>query len=120
MENNRFEKLKERANAWAEARGIFKHGTDLSQHEKTEEECFELKEALEAKERGEDTYINSKGKLCEVEYELLDALGDIPVTWIIQCKRQGIDPLDALEHSINVIEKRTSGKMIDGKYEKDA
>lgn len=112
-----FTELEHRVYAWAETKGILKKGTPLKQHSKTEEECFELLEALEAQSRGEDTYINSKGKLCMTDYEILDGLGDALVTLVIQCKMQGVLPLEALKSALEVIEKR-EGEMVDGVFVK--
>jgi len=47
-----------------------------------------------------------------------DAIGDIMVTLIIQCKMQGMDLQDCLESAYNVIKNRT-GKMVDGVFVKD-
>ncbi len=114
----KFEELNGRTINWAKEKGILDKATPLSQHLKTEEECFEISEALIAQSKGEDTYINSKGRLCTTEEEVLDGLGDLPVTWLIQCKLQSIDPLVALEKALDIIEKRT-GKMLNGQFVKD-
>jgi NTP pyrophosphatase (non-canonical NTP hydrolase) len=51
--------------------------------------------------------------------EVIDALGDILVTIIIQAEMQGLSLTECLESAYNVIAKRT-GKMVDGQFVKDA
>jgi NTP pyrophosphatase (non-canonical NTP hydrolase) len=51
---------------WAEARGIYKHGTALGQAKKTLEEAQELLAAVEANDRA----------------EVADAIGDVMVTLV--------------------------------------
>ena len=87
---------------WAEDKGIFKNGTPLAQCRKTLEEVNELEVAI----------INDD------ELEVIDALGDILVTIIIQAEMQGLNLTECLESAYNVISKRT-GKMIDGQFVKD-
>jgi len=113
-----FRRLEERVIAWADQKGILAKGTPMKQHGKTQEEVDELREALFYQSQDEDAYINAKGALCDTEHEIKDGIGDVLVTLLIQCKIQGIDPLNCLEHALNVIERRT-GKMVDGVFVKD-
>lgn len=88
--------------AWAEQKGIFEKGNPEAQCEKTFEEVTELSAAI---------YDNNKE-------EIIDALGDILVTIIIQAEMQGLSLEECLLSAYNVISKRT-GKMIDGQFVKD-
>lgn len=88
--------------SWAEQKGIFEKGNPDAQCEKTFEEVTELSAAI---------YENNKE-------EIIDALGDILVTIIIQAEMQGLKLEDCLLSAYNVISKRT-GKMIDGQFVKD-
>lgn len=87
---------------WAEEKGILSKATPLTQAIKTKEEVDELYRAI----------------LDENRDEIKDAIGDIMVTLIIQCKMQGMDLEDCLESAYNVIKNRT-GKMVDGFFVKD-
>lgn len=88
--------------SWAEQKGIFEKGNPDAQCEKTFEEVTELSAAI---------YENNKE-------EIIDALGDILVTIIIQAEMQGLRLEDCLQSAYNVISKRT-GVMIDGQFVKD-
>ena len=88
--------------AWAEQKGILKNGTPNAQCDKTFEEVEELAEAIENNNRA----------------EVIDALGDILVTIIIQAEMQGLNLTECLESAYNVIAKRT-GKMVNGQFVKD-
>ena len=88
--------------SWAEQKGIFEKGNPEAQCDKTFEEVTELSAAI---------YENNKE-------EIIDALGDILVTIIIQAEMQGLKLEDCLQSAYNVISKRT-GKMIDGQFVKD-
>jgi NTP pyrophosphatase (non-canonical NTP hydrolase) len=87
---------------WAEKKGILKNGTPLAQCQKTFEEVEELELAI----------------LDSDKDEIIDALGDILVTIIIQAEMQGLNLIDCLDSAYNVISKRT-GKMVDGTFIKD-
>jgi NTP pyrophosphatase (non-canonical NTP hydrolase) len=87
---------------WAEEKGILSKATPLTQAIKTQEEVNELYQAI----------------LDNNREEIKDAIGDIMVTLIIQCKMQGMDLQDCLESAYNVIKNRT-GKMVDGMFVKD-
>ena len=87
---------------WAADKGILEHATTLRQAEKTLEECQELICAI----------------LNEDRAEIADAIGDVVVTLIIQCKMQGMDLEECLQGAYNVISKRT-GKMRNGQFIRD-
>ena len=88
--------------AWATQKGILAKGTPHAQCGKTFEEVEELETAI----------------LDGDKAEIIDALGDILVTIIIQAEMQGLNLVECLESAYNVISKRT-GKMIDGTFVKD-
>jgi NTP pyrophosphatase (non-canonical NTP hydrolase) len=88
--------------AWATQKGILENGTAIAQAGKTIEEVNELVEAIIKDDKG----------------EIIDALGDILVTIIIQAEMQGLKLTDCLESAYNVISKRT-GKMVNGQFVKD-
>lgn len=88
--------------AWAEQKGILQNGTPIAQAHKTWEEVNELEEAIRNDDRA----------------EVIDALGDILVTIIIQAEMQGLNLTECLESAYNVISKRT-GVMVDGQFVKD-
>jgi len=89
--------------AWAEQKGILQNGTPMAQCYKTEEEVRELSMAIIGNDRE----------------EIIDALGDILVTIIIQAEMQELSLTECLESAYNVISKRT-GKMVGGQFVKDA
>ena len=89
--------------AWATQKGILANGTPMAQCMKTIEEVHELQVAI----------ANKDGE------EIIDALGDILVTIIIQAEMQGLSLESCLESAYNVITKRT-GKMVNGQFQKDA
>ena len=88
--------------SWAEQKGILSNGTTMKQAEKTHEEVLELISAIDEDNRE----------------EIIDALGDILVTIIIQAEMQGLKLEDCLQSAYNVISKRT-GKMVNGQFLKD-
>jgi len=87
---------------WAKEKGIFEKGTTMSQAMKTWEEVHELKDAI----------VNDNRE------EIIDALGDIFVTIIIQAEMQGLSLESCLQSAYNVISNRT-GKMVNGQFVKD-
>lgn len=86
---------------WAKDRKIFEKGTTMAQAEKTHEEVLELISAIDEDNRE----------------EVVDALGDILVTIIIQAEMQGLSLEECLLSAYNVITKR-KGKMINGQFVK--
>jgi NTP pyrophosphatase (non-canonical NTP hydrolase) len=88
--------------AWATQKGIMEKATPARQCDKTLEEVQELSDAI---------FDNNKE-------EIIDALGDILVTIIIQAEMQGVSLVECLESAYNVISKR-NGVMKDGQFVKD-
>lgn len=97
-----YKELEKLVEQWADEKGILKKATPITQSLKTEEEVYELQEAIVNDNRD----------------EIIDALGDILVTIIIQAKMQSLSLEECLESAYNVISKRT-GKMINGQFVKD-
>jgi NTP pyrophosphatase (non-canonical NTP hydrolase) len=113
-----FKELNNRVITWAKNKGILQKATPLAQMRKTIEEVEETRDALIAQANNLQRYINSKGVEKDTKEEIIDGFGDILVTILIGCKMQHVNPLDALELALNIIEKRT-GKMINGTFVKD-
>lgn len=87
---------------WASQKGILEQGNPIAQQLKTEEEVEELSQAI-----------------CNDDMpEIIDALGDILVTIIIQAEMKGLNLVECLESAYNVISKR-KGKMIKGTFVKE-
>lgn len=99
---NRYRTLETKIEEWAEDKGILQNGTTMKQAEKTHEEVLELISAIDEDNRE----------------EVIDALGDVFVTIIIQARMQKLDLLDCLQSAYDVISKRT-GKMKEGMFCKD-
>lgn len=87
---------------WAFDKGILSKATPIAQALKTLEETTELCIAVNKNDKE----------------EIIDAIGDIMVTIIIQAKMQGVTIEQCLESAYNVISKRT-GKMLNGQFVKD-
>lgn len=87
---------------WAHEKGIMAKASPMAQSLKTMEECTELYAAIHNKDRD----------------EIVDALGNIMVTLIIQAKMQNVSLESCLESAYNIISKRT-GRMINGAFVKD-
>ena len=87
---------------WAKEKGILDKGNVEAQAEKTLEECMELLEAVKA---GDNV-------------EIIDAIGDIYVTIVIQAYMQGLPFKLCVVAAYNVISKRT-GTMVNGMFVKD-
>jgi len=98
----KYQELEALVIAWATQKGILEKGTPKGQALKTWEETDELIQAIEDNN----------------PEEIVDALGDILVTIIIQAEMQGLSLTECLESAYNVIAKRT-GKMVDGQFIKD-
>ena len=91
--------------AWGYTKGILGpngFGTAEGQVLKTLEETNELIDAITNNNRE----------------EIIDAIGDIGVTLLMQCVIQGVTLTQCLEAAYEVISKR-KGKMIDGVFVKD-
>ena len=88
---------------WARLKGILDNGTREGQAWKTIEEANELLKAVQE----------------ENQAEVIDAIGDVFVTIIIQAHMNGLRVEDCLRAAYNVISKR-SGRMEGGVFVKDA
>jgi len=95
--------LIEKVKQWGYDRNIIQEAPTVKQAEKTLEECGELLVAVAT---------NNKD-------EVIDAIGDIQVTMILQCAMQGISYVETLKSAYNVIKDR-KGKLINGKFVKEA
>lgn len=87
---------------WAKEKGILHKATKMKQAIKTLEEVNELLTAIHDEDKP----------------EIIDALGDILVTIIIQAEMNGLNLTDCLFSAYTVIAKR-SGQMIRGEFIKD-
>ena len=87
---------------WAKDKGILESGAPVAQCYKTLEEVQELLTAIVEEDKA----------------EIIDALGDIYVTILIQAEMQGLKLEDCIASAYNVISKRT-GKMVNGQFVKD-
>lgn len=87
---------------WARDKGILEKGTSMKQAIKTLEETVELMEAVADND----------------PEAIKDAIGDVVVTLIIQCKLRGITLEQCLEHAYVQIRDR-KGKMVDGMFIKE-
>ena len=88
---------------WAKDKGILEKATSLKQAIKTLEEAVELIEAVADND----------------PEAIKDAIGDVAVTLIIQCKLRGITLEQCLEHAYVQIRDR-KGEMVDGMFVKDS
>lgn len=95
-------KLEKQVEQWAKDKGILDKATPIAQALKTLEETTELLTAINNNDRA----------------EIIDAIGDIMVTLIIQCKMQDLTLEECLQSAYNVISKR-KGKMINGQFVKE-
>lgn len=75
---------------WGERTGIIKNGKPIGQAIKTAEETVELLSAINKNNRE----------------EIVDAIGDIGVTLLMQCAIQDINFVDCLRHANAIIQKR--------------
>ena len=96
------ELLKHEVEKWAQEKGILHSGTPIKQALKTQEEVTELLNAIVDNDRA----------------EIIDAIGDIMVTLIIQAKMQNLDLFECLQSAYNIISKR-KGIMINGQFIKE-
>ena len=97
-----YKELEKEVIKWADNKGILTNGTPCAQANKTIEEANEILCAI----------------IDEDKAEIIDGLGDVLVTIIIQAKLQNVDLLECLQTALNVITKRT-GYMKDGMFYKD-
>jgi NTP pyrophosphatase (non-canonical NTP hydrolase) len=87
---------------WGYDKGIIQAGSPYAQATKTREECDELIDAIHYKD----------------PVEVVDAIGDIFVTLVLQCAIQEIEIEDCIRSAYNVIAER-NGKLKDGIFIKD-
>lgn len=88
--------------AWAESRGILKHGTVSGQVGKLKEEVQELLEALDL----------------DNIHEIADAIGDIQVVLIILAEMKNLSAEECLQDAYAIINQR-KGKMQNGQFVKE-
>ena len=94
--------MKNKILQWAKDKGILDKATPEAQMLKTVEEVGGLANALGKKDKA----------------EIIDSIGDIAVTLIIQAELNGLDYDECVEAAYNVIAKR-KGKMINGIFVKE-
>jgi len=88
---------------WGEARQIVQNSTPYAQALKTQEELYELFEAIENKDRA----------------AMADAYGDILVTLIMGCACADLDLLECLKGAYDEIKDRSGTMGADGIFYKD-
>ena len=88
---------------WSHERNIIANSNPIIQFSKTLEEVNELLDA-----------INTNNKPA-----IIDSLGDIYVTLVLQAEMNGVSMQECITHAYNEIKDRT-GQMIDGKYVKES
>ena len=88
---------------WGYDKGIIQAANPMAQWTKTQEEVNELKGAIEKNDRD----------------AIVDAVGDVIVTVILQAKIQNIDLTESLESVYNIISKR-KGKLVNGTFIKES
>mgnify|MGYP001818223932 CR=1 FL=1 len=87
---------------WAAERGIFENASPTAQAMKTIEEAEEL----------------FKANTMDDYEEIVDAIGDIYVTLVIQAHMHNLTVRECAEHAYEVIKNR-KGKMVDGQFVKE-
>jgi NTP pyrophosphatase (non-canonical NTP hydrolase) len=95
--------LVEKVIKWSDEKGILEQSTSHQQFEKLIEEVFELHEAL---------ILGDKAAI-------VDAIGDCQVCLINVAELEELDYVGCLEDAYDVIKDR-KGRMVNGKFEKDA
>ena len=88
---------------WGEARGIVQNSTPYAQAKKTQEELYELFEAIEDNDRA----------------AMADAYGDILVTLIMGCATADLDLVECLEGAYNEIKDRKGHLSKEGLFIKE-
>lgn len=86
---------------WAKEKGILAKATPFDQLGKMKEEVKELSEALEK----------------QVRSDIVLELGDVGVTWLIQCEMNNVSPVVALVEAYRKISRR-KGAMVGGVFVK--
>ncbi len=100
--NCTLDELEHKVLLWGYDKGILPNGQASKQFSKTLEEVSELCSAIESQD----------------DEEVIDAIGDIVVTLIMQANIWGIDLKTCLGSAYDVIAKRT-GTMVNGVFVKD-
>ncbi len=88
---------------WGEARQIVQNSTPYAQAKKTQEELYELFEAIEDNDR----------------VAMADAYGDILVTLIMGCATADLDLVECLEGAYNEIKDRKGHLSKEGLFIKE-
>jgi NTP pyrophosphatase (non-canonical NTP hydrolase) len=88
---------------WGEARGIVQNSNPYAQAKKTQEELYELFEAIEDNDRA----------------AMADAYGDILVTLIMGCATADLDLVECLEGAYNEIKDRKGHLSKEGLFIKE-
>jgi len=100
--NYTLDELENKVILWGHEKGILPNGQASKQFSKTLEEVSELCSAIESNDHD----------------EVVDAIGDIVVTLVMQAHIWGVDLKACLDAAYGVISKRT-GKMVNGVFVKD-
>jgi NTP pyrophosphatase (non-canonical NTP hydrolase) len=100
--NCTLDELEHKVLLWGYEKGILPNGQASKQFSKTLEEVSELCSAIESLD----------------DEEVIDAIGDIVVTLIMQANIWGVDLKACLGSAYDVIAKRT-GTMVNGVFVKD-
>jgi NTP pyrophosphatase (non-canonical NTP hydrolase) len=88
---------------WGEARGIVQNSNPYAQAKKTQEELYELFEAIEDNDKA----------------AMADAYGDILVTLIMGCATADLDLVECLEGAYNEIKDRKGHLSKEGLFIKE-
>lgn len=88
---------------WGEARGIVQNSNPYAQAKKTQEELYELFEAIEDNDK----------------VAMADAYGDILVTLIMGCATADLDLVECLEGAYNEIKDRKGHLSKEGLFIKE-
>jgi phosphoribosyl-ATP pyrophosphohydrolase len=99
-----YEYIQNEIEIWGHARGIIKNGKPLGQALKTLEETTELIQAIVQDDRT----------------EIIDAIGDIGVTLLMQCAIQGVTFTECLEAAYKQIKDRKGYLRADGVFVKES
>jgi NTP pyrophosphatase (non-canonical NTP hydrolase) len=102
MNTNKFEELVVLVEQWAEEKGILEKATPMAQGLKTLEEVTEMLNAIRTDDKS----------------ELIDSIGDVIVTVIIQARLNGVNVVECLSSAYYVISKR-KGSMVNGVFVKE-
>lgn len=98
-----FTNIENEIEMWGMARGIIQHGKPMGQAIKTMEECTELLDAINKGDKG----------------AVIDAIGDIGVTLLMQCAIQNVTFTECLERAFEVIKDRKGRLLESGIFVKE-